>query len=66
MKSFSLLVNIAEKVGKVEIILNKKDNIHWKTLGQPGEGHNTFIQRTDRGKQFHDQLPAVLGFLGVC
>ncbi|NXU35863.1 NB5R4 reductase, partial [Drymodes brunneopygia] len=47
--SEDVAVNIAEKVGKVEIILNKKDNIHWKTLGQPGEGHNTFIKRTDRG-----------------
>ncbi|NXT78157.1 NB5R4 reductase, partial [Zapornia atra] len=43
-----LAVNIAEKVGKVEIILKKKDNIHWKMLGQPLESHNTFIKRTDR------------------
>ncbi|NXX19155.1 NB5R4 reductase, partial [Podargus strigoides] len=48
-KTFSLLVNIAEKVGKVEIILRKNDNIHWKMLGQPLESHNTFIKRTDRG-----------------
>ncbi|NXF43986.1 NB5R4 reductase, partial [Oceanites oceanicus] len=48
-ETFSLLVNIAEKVGKVEIILKKKDNIHWKMLGQPLESHNTFIKRTDRG-----------------
>ncbi|NXH52487.1 NB5R4 reductase, partial [Rhabdornis inornatus] len=47
--SEDVAVNIAEQVGKVEIILNKKDNIHWKTLGQPLEGHNTFIKRTDRG-----------------
>ncbi|NWW71298.1 NB5R4 reductase, partial [Climacteris rufus] len=47
--SEDVAVNIAEKVGKVEIILNKKDNIHWKMLGQPGESHNTFIKRTDRG-----------------
>ncbi|NXO38499.1 NB5R4 reductase, partial [Locustella ochotensis] len=47
--SEDVAVNIAEKVGKVEIILNKKDSIHWKTLGQPWEGHNTFIKRTDRG-----------------
>ncbi|NXL82540.1 NB5R4 reductase, partial [Leptocoma aspasia] len=47
--SEDVAVNIAEKVGKVEIILNKKDNIHWKMLGQPWEGHNTFIKRTDRG-----------------
>ncbi|NXI68507.1 NB5R4 reductase, partial [Anseranas semipalmata] len=42
-------VNIAEKVGKVEIILKKRDNIHWKVLGQPLESHNTFIRRVDRG-----------------
>ncbi|NXO78606.1 NB5R4 reductase, partial [Sitta europaea] len=47
--SEDVTVNIAEKVGKVEIILNKKDNIHWKMLGQPWEGHNTFIKCTDRG-----------------
>ncbi|NXG95848.1 NB5R4 reductase, partial [Loxia leucoptera] len=47
--SEDVAVNIAEKVGKVEIILNKKDNVHWKMLGQPCEGHNTFIKRTDRG-----------------
>ncbi|NWX53974.1 NB5R4 reductase, partial [Promerops cafer] len=50
--SEDVAVNIAEKVGKVEIILNKKDNIHWKMLGQPWEGHNTFIKRTDRGLFF--------------
>ncbi|NXP56358.1 NB5R4 reductase, partial [Heliornis fulica] len=44
-----LAVNVAEKVGKVEIILKKKDNIHWKMLGQPSERHNTFIKCTDRG-----------------
>ncbi|NXY45906.1 NB5R4 reductase, partial [Ceuthmochares aereus] len=44
-----LTVNIAEKVGKVEIILKKKDNTHWKMLGQPLKGHNTFIKHTDRG-----------------
>nr|XP_054485051.1 cytochrome b5 reductase 4 isoform X3 [Agelaius phoeniceus] len=47
--SEDVAVNIAEKVGKVEIILKKKDNVHWKNLGQPSEGHNTFIKRTDRG-----------------
>ncbi|KAM7117711.1 cytochrome b5 reductase 4 isoform 1-T1 [Ciconia maguari] len=44
-----LAVNIAEKVGKVEIILKKKDNIHWKMLGEPLESHSTFVKRTDRG-----------------
>ncbi|NXK31129.1 NB5R4 reductase, partial [Piprites chloris] len=46
--SEEVAVNIAEKIGKVEIILKKKDNIHWKTLGQPWRCHNTFIKRTDR------------------
>ncbi|NXN11906.1 NB5R4 reductase, partial [Indicator maculatus] len=48
-ETFSLLVNIAGKVGKVEITLKKKDNIHWKILGHPLESHNTFIKCTDRG-----------------
>nr|XP_013804446.1 PREDICTED: cytochrome b5 reductase 4 isoform X2 [Apteryx mantelli mantelli] len=42
-------INIAEKIGKVEIILKKKDNVHWKMLGQPLESHNTFIKRKNRG-----------------
>eukprot|EP00076_Gallus_gallus_P006781 XP_001233871.1 cytochrome b5 reductase 4 isoform X1 [Gallus gallus] len=42
-------VNIGEKVGKVEIILKKKDRIQWKVLGLPLESHNTFIRRTERG-----------------
>uniref|UniRef100_A0A8C9FBK2 Cytochrome b5 reductase 4 n=1 Tax=Pavo cristatus TaxID=9049 RepID=A0A8C9FBK2_PAVCR len=42
-------VNIAEKVGKVEIILKKKDRIQWKMLGLPLESHNTLIRCTERG-----------------
>ncbi|XP_064912517.1 cytochrome b5 reductase 4 isoform X1 [Columba livia] len=53
-----LAVNITEKVGKVEIILKKNDNIHWKMLGQPLENHNTFIKRTDRG-QFYRKCKLV-------
>uniref|UniRef100_A0A8D0L4I6 Cytochrome b5 reductase 4 n=1 Tax=Sphenodon punctatus TaxID=8508 RepID=A0A8D0L4I6_SPHPU len=44
-------VHTTGKVGKVEIILKKKDNITWKNLGQPLEGHHSFIRCTDRG--FH-------------
>ncbi|XP_062427029.1 cytochrome b5 reductase 4 isoform X2 [Rhea pennata] len=47
-----IFINIAGKVGKVEIILKKKDNIHWKMLGQPLESHNTFIKRKNRGLFF--------------
>ncbi|XP_064025311.1 cytochrome b5 reductase 4 isoform X2 [Pogoniulus pusillus] len=42
-------VNIAGKVGKVEIALKKKGNIHWNVLGHPLESHNTVIRCTDRG-----------------
>uniref|UniRef100_A0A7M4FGF5 Cytochrome b5 reductase 4 n=1 Tax=Crocodylus porosus TaxID=8502 RepID=A0A7M4FGF5_CROPO len=44
-----IAVHVAEKVGKVEIVLKKKDNIPWKKLGQPLESHNSFIKHTDRG-----------------
>ncbi|NXG54427.1 NB5R4 reductase, partial [Hemiprocne comata] len=47
--NFAVKIKVAEKVGKVEIILKKKDNIHWEMLGQPLESHNTFIKCTDRG-----------------
>ncbi|NWJ11652.1 NB5R4 reductase, partial [Crypturellus undulatus] len=43
------LIKIAEKIGKVEINLKKKDNVHWKMLGQPLENHNTFIKCKNRG-----------------
>ncbi|XP_010564041.1 PREDICTED: cytochrome b5 reductase 4 isoform X3 [Haliaeetus leucocephalus] len=56
-------VNIAEKVGKVEIILKKKDNIHWKMLGQALESHNTFIKRTERGTEVVKPYTPVLPFL---
>ncbi|CAM4533999.1 cytochrome b5 reductase 4 isoform X1 [Caretta caretta] len=44
-----ITVHIAEKVGKVEIVLKKKDNIPWSKLGQPLESHSSFIKCTDRG-----------------
>ncbi|NXD08149.1 NB5R4 reductase, partial [Nothocercus nigrocapillus] len=44
-----MLIKIAEKIGKVEINLKKKDNVHWKMLGQPLESHNTFMKRKNRG-----------------
>nr|XP_025045548.1 cytochrome b5 reductase 4 isoform X2 [Pelodiscus sinensis] len=44
-----ITVRIAEKVGKVEIVLKKKNNLPWSKLGQPLECHNSFIKYTDRG-----------------
>ncbi|KAM9156112.1 cytochrome b5 reductase 4-like isoform 3-T3 [Pangshura tecta] len=46
-----ITVRIAEKVGKVEIVLKKKDNIPWSKLGQPLNSHNSFIKCTDRGTE---------------
>uniref|UniRef100_A0A8D2LZP5 Cytochrome b5 reductase 4 n=1 Tax=Varanus komodoensis TaxID=61221 RepID=A0A8D2LZP5_VARKO len=43
------LVQVFEKVGKVELILKKKEILPWKKLGQPMESHNSFVKRTDRG-----------------
>ncbi|XP_030411721.1 cytochrome b5 reductase 4-like isoform X6 [Gopherus evgoodei] len=44
-----IAVHVAEKVGKVEIVLKKKDNIAWSKLGQPLSSHNSFIKCTERG-----------------
>ncbi|NWZ99684.1 NB5R4 reductase, partial [Nesospiza acunhae] len=50
MDDHSYLVEIGKYCNfAVESIGKKKDNVHWKNLGQPSEGHNTFIKRTDRG-----------------
>ncbi|XP_062981855.1 cytochrome b5 reductase 4 isoform X2 [Elgaria multicarinata webbii] len=44
-----MVVQVSEKVGKVELVLRKKGTLSWKTLGQPLESHNSFVKRTDRG-----------------
>ncbi|XP_044277621.1 cytochrome b5 reductase 4 isoform X2 [Varanus komodoensis] len=44
-----IIVQVFEKVGKVELILKKKEILPWKKLGQPMESHNSFVKRTDRG-----------------
>ncbi|KAF7247042.1 Cytochrome b5 reductase 4 [Varanus komodoensis] len=43
-----IIVQVFEKVGKVELILKKKEILPWKKLGQPMESHNSFVKRTDR------------------
>uniref|UniRef100_A0A670JYL0 FAD-binding FR-type domain-containing protein n=1 Tax=Podarcis muralis TaxID=64176 RepID=A0A670JYL0_PODMU len=43
------LVQVSEKVGKVEFVLKKKEILSWKKLGQPLESHNSFVKRTERG-----------------
>ncbi|XP_072498819.1 cytochrome b5 reductase 4 isoform X3 [Notamacropus eugenii] len=42
-------VRVAEKTGKVEIVLKKKDNISWKYLGHPLENHNSFTEHREKG-----------------
>ncbi|KAG8516102.1 Cytochrome b5 reductase 4, partial [Galemys pyrenaicus] len=42
-------VRVVENVGKIEIILKKKENTPWKCLGHPLENHNSFIPRKDTG-----------------
>ncbi|XP_008119917.1 cytochrome b5 reductase 4 isoform X1 [Anolis carolinensis] len=44
-----VIVQVSEKVGKVEFVLTKREPLSWKTLGQPLESHNSFVKCTDRG-----------------
>ncbi|XP_058422674.1 cytochrome b5 reductase 4 isoform X3 [Diceros bicornis minor] len=40
-------VRIVENVGKIEIVLKKKENTSWKCLGHPLENHNSLIPKKD-------------------
>uniref|UniRef100_A0ABI7X7G1 Cytochrome b5 reductase 4 n=1 Tax=Felis catus TaxID=9685 RepID=A0ABI7X7G1_FELCA len=42
-------VRVVENVGKIEIVLKKKENASWKRLGHPLENHNSLIPRKDTG-----------------
>ncbi|XP_051063610.1 cytochrome b5 reductase 4 isoform X3 [Phodopus roborovskii] len=42
-------VRVIENVGKVDVILQKRENIPWKCLGQPLEKHDSFIPKKDAG-----------------
>ncbi|XP_073075493.1 cytochrome b5 reductase 4 isoform X1 [Manis javanica] len=42
-------VRVVENVGKIEIVLKKKENTSWKCLGHPRENHNSLIPKKDRG-----------------
>uniref|UniRef100_A0A7N4PXW5 Cytochrome b5 reductase 4 n=2 Tax=Sarcophilus harrisii TaxID=9305 RepID=A0A7N4PXW5_SARHA len=44
-----ITVHVAEKTGKVEIVLKKKDNVSWKYLGHPLENHNSFTTHRETG-----------------
>uniref|UniRef100_A0A250YJA9 Cytochrome b5 reductase 4 n=1 Tax=Castor canadensis TaxID=51338 RepID=A0A250YJA9_CASCN len=45
-------VRVVENVGKVEIVLKKRENTSWKCLGHPLEKHNSFIPKKDAGLYF--------------
>lgn len=40
-------VRVIENVGKIDIVLQKRENIPWKCLGQPLEKHDSFIPKKD-------------------
>ncbi|XP_006175556.1 LOW QUALITY PROTEIN: cytochrome b5 reductase 4 [Camelus ferus] len=42
-------VRVVENVGKIEIVVKKKENASWKCLGHPLEDHNSFIPKKDTG-----------------
>uniref|UniRef100_A0A667GJ73 Cytochrome b5 reductase 4 n=1 Tax=Lynx canadensis TaxID=61383 RepID=A0A667GJ73_LYNCA len=44
-------VRVVENVGKIEIVLKKKENASWKRLGHPLENHNSLILRKDTGTE---------------
>ena len=45
-------VRVIENVGKIEIVLQKKENVSWKYLGDPLENHDSFIPKKDAGMQY--------------
>ncbi|XP_056421991.1 cytochrome b5 reductase 4 [Hyla sarda] len=57
--SYLLLIELSHTIGdftvctshngKIEVILHKEDCKSWKNLGQPLEGNNSFIKKSQRG-----------------
>ncbi|XP_047414574.1 cytochrome b5 reductase 4 isoform X1 [Sciurus carolinensis] len=45
-------VRIVENVGKIEIVLKKRENMSWKCLGHPLEKHNSLLPKKDRGSYY--------------
>lgn len=45
-------VRVVENVGKIEIVLKKRENMSWKCLGHPLEKHNSFIPKKDTGLHY--------------
>uniref|UniRef100_A0A8C5QFS6 Cytochrome b5 reductase 4 n=1 Tax=Leptobrachium leishanense TaxID=445787 RepID=A0A8C5QFS6_9ANUR len=45
-------VHAKEKAGKIEVVLQKKHPVAWKTLGRYLEGHDSFIKSSQRGHHY--------------
>lgn len=43
-------VQVVENVGKIEIVLKKKESTTWKSLGCPLENHNSLLPKKDTGR----------------
>ncbi|XP_036270365.1 cytochrome b5 reductase 4 isoform X5 [Pipistrellus kuhlii] len=44
-------VRVVANVGKIEIVLKKKENTSWECLGHPLENHNSLIPKKDTGTE---------------
>uniref|UniRef100_A0A4X1VJA0 Cytochrome b5 reductase 4 n=1 Tax=Sus scrofa TaxID=9823 RepID=A0A4X1VJA0_PIG len=44
-------VQVVENVGKIEIVLKKKESTTWKSLGCPLENHNSLLPKKDTGTE---------------
>ncbi|XP_040499642.1 cytochrome b5 reductase 4 isoform X3 [Ursus maritimus] len=58
-----LSVRVVENVGKIEIVLKKKENTSWKRLGHPLENHNSLIPKKDTGTEIVKPYTPVSDFL---
>lgn len=47
-------VRVFANVGKIEIVLKKKENTCWEILGHPLENHNSFIPKKDTGLYYRE------------
>uniref|UniRef100_A0A8I5NCD4 Cytochrome b5 reductase 4 n=1 Tax=Papio anubis TaxID=9555 RepID=A0A8I5NCD4_PAPAN len=56
-------VRVVESVGKIEIVLKKKENTSWDFLGHPLENHNSLIPRKDTGTEIVKPYTPVSGSL---
>ncbi|XP_078225817.1 cytochrome b5 reductase 4 isoform X14 [Callithrix jacchus] len=56
-------VRVIESVGKIEIVLKKKENTSWNFLGHPLENHHSLIPRKDTGTEIVKPYTPISGSL---